>query len=258
MKTFVISLKSEVARRNAMREQLESLRLDYEFFDAIRGSEHFDDPRWYDDASARRLEGRSLRPGEVGCALSHAAVYAEIVKRGIPWALILEDDAMLHKALPAILSAIEDGAGGQGQLISLSRCDAYVPWTKERLWGQFSIATPCLVKEGAIGQSVGYVISLDAAKAIATVNVPVKFPADSWGHYRGLVKFKGVLPTLSVVRQNTSFQSTTLPGGVRPDFVPYPMTALLMHGFLTYTYLGRWCKKIIKRVRTSKKDMNAR
>jgi len=106
MNIFVISLESEVVRRNSMRQQLGSLGLDYEFFDAIRGAEYFNDPRWYDDASARRLEGRSLRPGEVGCALSHAAVYAEIVKRGIPWALILEDDAVLHRALPALLSTI--------------------------------------------------------------------------------------------------------------------------------------------------------
>lgn len=246
MNIFVISLESEVVRRNAMRQQLGSLGLDYEFFDAIRGAEYFDDPRLYDDASARRLEGRSLRPGEVGCALSHAAVYAEIVKRGIPWALILEDDAVLHRALPALLFAIENGAGIQGQIISLSRCDAYLPWTKERLWGEFSIATPWLVKEGAIGQAVGYVISQDAAKAIAKANVPVKFPADSWGYYRNLVKFRGVLPTLSVVRQNTSFQSSTVSGGVRSDFVPYSKTDLLLHGFLTYTYPGRWCKRIIK------------
>lgn len=258
MKAFVISLDSDAARRTSMRGQLESLRLDYEIFDAIRGSEYIDNPRWYDDTSARRLEGRSLRPGEVGCALSHAAVYAEIVKREIPWALILEDDAVLHSALPAILSAIESGAGVQGQIISLSRCDAYLPWTKERLWGEFSIATPCLVKEGAIGQAVGYVVSLDAAKAIAETNVPVKFPADSWGHYRGFVEFKGVLPTLSVVRQNTSFKSSTVRGGVRSDFVPYSKTEMLMHGFLTYTYPGRFCKRVINRLRLSRKETNTR
>lgn len=258
MKIFVINLASDIARRIAMRGQLDSLELDYEIFDAIRGSAYSEDPCWYDEVSARRLEGRPLRTGEIGCALSHAAVYAEIVKREIPWALILEDDAILHRALPEILSAIENGAGLQGQIISLSRCDAYLPWTKRALVGDFSIATPCLVKEGAIGQAVGYVVSLDAAKAIAEKNVPVKFPADSWGHYRDLVHFKGILPTLSAVRQNISFKSSTLPDGTRTDFVPYSKTALLLHGFVTYTSLGRFCKRAIKRLVRSGKETNKR
>lgn len=256
MKIVVINLADDVVRRTAMCGQLDSLGLDYEIFEALRGSAYSGDPRWYDEVSARRLEGRGLRHGEVGCALSHAAVYAEIVKRKIPWTLVLEDDAILHRALPEILSAIENGAGTQGQIISLSRCDAYLPWTKKSLWGDFSIATPCLVKEGAIGQAVGYVVSLDAAKAIAEKNIPVKFPADSWGHYRGLVEFKGILPTLSVVRQDTSFKSSTVPGGTRADFVPYSKTALLIHGFLTYTSLGRFCKKTIKRLTRSGKETN--
>jgi len=136
--------------------------------------------------------------------------------------------------------------GGRIILLKVD-CDVYLPWTKKTNYGETSVSQrPCLVKEGAIGQSVGYVISLDAAKAIAKANVPVKFPADSWGYYRGLVKFRGVLPTLSVVRQNTSFQSSTVSAGVRSDFVPYSKTDLLLHGFLTYTYPGRWCKRIIK------------
>jgi len=96
MYTFVISLPEDIARRTFVKAQLDKLGLEFEFFDAVRGSEKIGDPRWYDDVAARKLEDRSLRPGEVGCALSHAAVYAEIVKRDLPWALILE---MMHPLL---------------------------------------------------------------------------------------------------------------------------------------------------------------
>jgi glycosyl transferase family 25 len=246
MKIFVINLASDVARRNSMCEQLESLGLDYEIFDAIRGSDRIEDPRWYDDAAARRLENRSLRPGEVGCALSHAAVYAEIVKRGLPWALILEDDAVLRQDLPQVLSTIEQGAGAQGQLISLSRCDAYRPGTTKNLVGEFRLVTPILVKEGSIAQTVGYVISLKAAKAIAEINIPVKFPADSWGHYCGIVEFKGVIPTLTLVTQNVDLGSTTLESGKRQAFTPYSIKDLLLHGFTTYNSFGRFLKRSAK------------
>ena len=251
MKTFVISLPGDDVRRSFMRGQLDALGLDYEFFDAVRGSERIGDPRWYDDATARKLEDRSLRPGEVGCALSHASVYTEIVKRSLPWALILEDDAVLHRDLPNVLSVIERGAGAQGQLISLSRCDAYLPWTKKHLFGAFAIVTPWLVKEGSIAQAVGYVISLKAAKAIAEINIPVKFPADSWGYYRGMVEFKGVIPTLTLVTQNVDLGSTTLESGKRQAFTPYSIKDLLLHGFTTYNSFGRFLKRAAKHLFSS-------
>ncbi|GAB6276968.1 MAG: glycosyltransferase family 25 protein [Rectinema sp.] len=246
MKTFVISLSGDDVRRSFMRRQLDALGIDYEFFDAIRGSERIGDLRWYDDVSVHHLEGRSLRPGEVGCALSHTAAYAEIVKRSLPWALILEDDAVLHRDLPNVLSVIERGAGAQGQLISLSRCDAYLPWTKKHLFGAFAIVTPWLVKEGSIAQAVGYVISLKAAEAMVEINVPVKFPADSWGHYCGIVEFKGVIPTLTLVTQNVDLGSTTLESGKRQAFTPYSIKDLLLHGFTTYNSFGRFLKRSAK------------
>ncbi|SLM19229.1 conserved hypothetical protein [uncultured spirochete] len=246
MKTFVISLSGDDVRRSFMRRQLDALGIDYEFFDAIRGSERIGDLRWYDDVSVHHLEGRSLRPGEVGCALSHAAVYAEIVKRGLNWALILEDDGLLHQDLPQVLSTIEQGAGAQGQLISLSRCDAYLPWASKNLAGEFRLVTPILIKEGSIAQTVGYVISLKAAKAIAKINIPVKFPADSWGYYRGIVEFKGVIPTLTLVTQNVDLGSTTLESGKRQVFTPYSIKDLLLHGFTTYNSFGRFLKRSAK------------
>jgi GR25 family glycosyltransferase involved in LPS biosynthesis len=56
MYTFVISLPEEVARRASIKGQLEKLGMEFEFFDAVRGSERIGDPRWYDDATARKLE----------------------------------------------------------------------------------------------------------------------------------------------------------------------------------------------------------
>ena len=39
-----------------------------------------------------------LRIGEIGCFLSHRQIWAEIVRRGLPAAFIIEDDAGLDPA----------------------------------------------------------------------------------------------------------------------------------------------------------------
>ena len=248
MRVFVISLPNANERRTFMKMQLEHLGLDYEFFDAIPGSEYFDDPRWYDDVSARRLEDRSLRPGEVGCALSHAAVYEEIVKRGLSWALILEDDAILHNDLPSILKVLENDKIEQGDVIFLERCDHYKWGSKQPLWKQFSIVDPILVRYGNNAQAAGYIVTAKAAAAMSKVNIPVRFPADNWGYYRRLVRFRGVVPTLTLIRQNTSLNSQTTEKGTRQAFHPYSIWTYLWYGFKVYTPIGRLLKHTVKKI----------
>lgn len=49
---------------------------------------------------------RKLFPAEVACFLSHKAAWKYVYESNKPW-LILEDDALLAKSVPAILQAIE-------------------------------------------------------------------------------------------------------------------------------------------------------
>lgn len=241
----MINLREDTVRREAIQKQLNRLGLEYTFFEAIRGSEHIDSAM-YDDLGARKLEGRSLRAGEIGCALSHAALYAEIVRLGLPMALILEDDAILSEALPSILTVLESGVLAQGDLVSLSRCDAFIPWSARPITQGFRIADPFLVRYGSIAQTVGYVITREAAKAIELINIPVRFPADSWGHYLGMVRFRGLLPSLSLVTQRVELGSRTSESGTRKEFVPYRVWDLIWHGFKTYNPIGRRLKRIAK------------
>ena len=222
-----------------MKAQLDRLGIRYSLFDAVLGRERIDSASWYDAAGAMRSEGRRLGAGEVGCALSHAAVYGQIVTQGLPWALVLEDDAALHDDLPAVLERLECGVIEQGDLIFLERCDYVRPGTAKRLVGQYRIAQPMFVRAGAAAQTAGYVITNAAAEAIRTTNVPVRFPADSWGHYRGLVRFRGVQPTLTLIQQSPSFGSTIVEGRHRPRFKRHSLAGLLAHDFLTYTAAGR-------------------
>jgi glycosyl transferase family 25 len=248
MKTFVINLLGEEARRKFMRGQLESLGIDYEFFDAVLGSDRISDPQWYDDSAARVLEDRSLRHGEVGCAISHSLVYAEIVRRGLPCALILEDDAILHPTLPNVLHALESGEMEQGDIVFLERCDHIRLCSAKRLSGIFSIAVPILVRHGNNAGAGGYVVTAKAAAVMMKLNIPVRFPADNWGYYRGFVRFKGIIPTLTLVHQEVSFGSAIAVGGTRQIIKPYSIFDLLWNSFKTYSPLGRALKHTVKRI----------
>lgn len=101
---FVISLKDEQARRDVIANHLKERGFNFEFLDAVDGRQmdvlaHPD----YDTARRRAAHGRDLKPGELGCFLSHRAAYEKIVEQNLDYALLLEDDARLHGDTKAVL-----------------------------------------------------------------------------------------------------------------------------------------------------------
>jgi len=119
------------------------------------------------------------------------------------------------------------------------------PFSSRSLVGSYRIARPVLLRAGAAAQAAGYVVTLAAARAMEGVNLPVFFPADSWGYYRDLVRFRGILPSLALVRQRVEFGSATL-GRERPVFRRSSLFGLMTHDFLTYTRVGRQLRPIAK------------
>ena len=78
-------------------------------------------------ARTRRLAqyGKDLNAGEIGCLLSHRAVYETMVREGIETALVLEDDVRLFPDFPETLR----------QLMTLD-----LPWDMIRFLGSAKIA----------------------------------------------------------------------------------------------------------------------
>jgi glycosyl transferase family 25 len=247
MKAFVINLKRNPERRAFMAEQLTRLGIEYEFFEAVVGAERCGDPRWNDPERSRREISRELRPGEVGCALSHAAVYREIAERGLPWALVLEDDAILHEDVPSVLRALEGGGLRQGDIVFLERCDYVLPGSSRRLLGRYRIARPVLVKVGSVAQAAGYVVTLEAARRMRDRNVPAHLPADTWDLYSGIVNFRGITPTLTLIRQKVAFGSTTLDKRIRPEFKRHNLFMILGYGFFMFNPLGKAMRRALKK-----------
>ncbi len=105
--TFVINMAKHATRRTDMAERLDAIGLPFTFFEAVDGyALSLADCPVYDGARRRRWFGRDMTQGEVGCLMSHRAIYQKMVDENIAVALILEDDVMFEKDFPAVLAAL--------------------------------------------------------------------------------------------------------------------------------------------------------
>lgn len=89
-KVYVISLRKDIERRDKTKRRLESIKMDFEFFDAYDGSlfNHIWD----------KLDNKYFtNPNYIACNLTHLAVYKDALNKGYSNILILEDDAVPHK-----------------------------------------------------------------------------------------------------------------------------------------------------------------
>ena len=195
MQVFVINLPEDVERRRAIEGQLQRLGLPYEVFPAIKGAllSSEERRRHYDEKWFVRNEGRSARLGELGCALSHIEIYRLVAERGIPHALILEDDSWLNPNLPQLLQAIEKGYSSRERNVFLLTWFSAIFVRKRRaLWSAYHVA---MVKSAVCTH--GYVVSNAAAEALTKALYPVRHLADCWGWLRRhrVVNVLAVFPT---------------------------------------------------------------
>ena len=93
MKVYIINLDKDKDRLENMIRQLESYGIkNYTRIPAIYGKEIVNLKKF----------GKSLRPSEIGCYLSHIKTMQKIMEDGVEKALILEDDVVLTEWFPKI------------------------------------------------------------------------------------------------------------------------------------------------------------
>ncbi|MCZ4058658.1 glycosyltransferase family 25 protein [Pantoea sp. LMR881] len=120
MKIFIINLKNSTERRAKMEQQLRLLGLDYVFTEAVEGNKLSSDEK----TNATSTLNYAFLDGEIGCALSHQAIYAKMIADNIEQALILEDDVTLPENLKNILDSITFPSASAA-IILLSRVNKY-------------------------------------------------------------------------------------------------------------------------------------
>lgn len=105
--TYIINRKKDAERRQVMSDRLEDMGLNYKFFEAVDGHAfNAHESELYDGGRRRRYFGRDLTVGEIGCLLSHRAIYEMMVEKKTSRALILEDDTIFDTDFPVVLQAV--------------------------------------------------------------------------------------------------------------------------------------------------------
>jgi glycosyl transferase family 25 len=119
-----ISLADQTQRRAFMAEQFERLGLRHRFLDAIRVDVATHGwPAAYDRTRRLAYAGQDLKPGEIGCYLSHRAAWQGLLASPEPVVLVLEDDVQLVPDFEATVGAL---------------CDGPADWDFVRLFGVFA------------------------------------------------------------------------------------------------------------------------
>lgn len=103
MLSYYINLTKDVDRRAFMEEQLDRLGLAAERVAAVTPADLTEDDR----ADIRRIDAASSKTRAYCITLSHLAAMNALVAAGAPHALIMEDDVLLSRRLPAFLAAFD-------------------------------------------------------------------------------------------------------------------------------------------------------
>ena len=97
---FYINLERDLIRRELLEKELARAGISAERVAAVDGRAV---PAWL-----KPFYDERMAPGEVGCSSSHLIICKTIVEKGLPFALVLEDDARLaDDCLATIKSAIQ-------------------------------------------------------------------------------------------------------------------------------------------------------
>lgn len=173
MKVFLINLDKNADRLAFMDGQLRRMGIEYERIPAIYGAALTEDEKRNRCRllRSRIAKGAPMTDGEIGCALTHCGIYRRMVADNTQAALILEDDVILSKDFPAVLSEAADYIDPiKKQVVVFS--DYNVPFDKRPTNG--------IVKTGKASCADAYIITLPAASCVLAANTPVKTVADAW------------------------------------------------------------------------------
>ncbi|BEH99513.1 glycosyltransferase family 25 protein [Edwardsiella ictaluri] len=176
MKVFIINLKRDLQKKHEIINECDQLNISHEIIEAVSGI----------DLSATEIDHLIdkdaqiyLTKGEIGCSLSHLRIYQKIISEDLPYALILEDDAILHDDLSEVIHAIEN-------VIDKEKSHAYLLYKTNCVYSNKEIKLSekySLYESNAPTYTHGYVVTNKTARLITEINTPVRLEADAWRNF---------------------------------------------------------------------------
>lgn len=178
---LVVSMPGAIERRAAFTARARHAHLPWRFFDART---ELPAGLAYDAEAVDRNKGRQLTPGEIGCYSSHYAIWQDMVARGIPQCIVLEDDTIVDWAFLSALTATNLAACDMPYL----RLYAKLPAFSRTVSSDFIQRSRSVIEY--VGHAYGtqaYAITLAGARAFlqacSTIQRPIDDQMDrSWDH----------------------------------------------------------------------------
>lgn len=167
MKTYLINLDKNVERLAHMTKLLGEKGVEFERIPAVYGAELSREQKRNVFSWVRSLcaVGYRMTPGEIGCALSHLAVYDKVENS----ACVLEDDISIDGDLGEALNECESFINTEAPRVVLLSGHCFKAFGSERFVRvSFAMCTDA------------YCINKAAAQLILKANRPVVSVADSW------------------------------------------------------------------------------
>lgn len=188
-----INLDRSPDRREHMEAVLSDLGLPYERVAGIEGAKMKPDPVIIDPDDYARCHGRKVRPGEIGCYVSHIKAMERFLETRADYGLIMEDDAQPMPELRILLEQILQNQNLQKwDFLKLQSRRKEGHWLCEPITDVHSLGIYFTRSTGA----TAYIVNRKAAQSMIEKLLPMQVP---WDHafdrpdYLGLT-FRMVYP----------------------------------------------------------------
>jgi glycosyl transferase family 25 len=173
---FVINMDDNPDRMARAAAELDRLDIAFTRLSAINGRAlpAAELAQVYDPMSNARRARHPLIASEIGCYLSHIAVWERIADGSAPGGIVLEDDFAADDTLPLVLDALsaDDGDWEIAKLFSLHRQQRVV--ARRPLAAEAELVIPYKVPT----TTLGYAIRRGTAARLAARALPVSRPID--------------------------------------------------------------------------------
>ncbi len=172
---YIVSLRDAAQRRTQCARTMARLGLRFEFFDAVEGAKlpHEEIAQVYDADANARLYKHPLSPPEIGCYLSHFALWQRIASGAQGGAFLLEDDFQAQPGLADVLVAISR-ANLENCMVKLYARRPPRGAEIDKLPGGHKLVMPRHVP----GMTLGYAVDKVAAARLAARTLPIARPID--------------------------------------------------------------------------------
>ena len=146
--------------------------------------------KYYSKELAKKINGRELSLGEIGCYLSHVKIWQSMIDKKIPRIIVLEDDAALQKPFIDFVNNVDKLPKKKWDVITLKTYVELKPFGR-KLFGHYKMAYSCRF----MNCTGAYLITLSGAEKLLKKAFPIVRPVDGlMGRSNKFIHYYAIYP----------------------------------------------------------------